>query len=377
MMSNSELKVSIVTVVYNGANTLEQAMQSVLKQTYTNMEYIIIDGKSTDGTIDIIEKYRDKVSYYVSEPDQGIYDAMNKGIAAASGDIIGILNADDWYDTKAVEYVVDCFADNDADIVYGRYKRVESDGIILSTKMPPLTDLWYEMMICHQAAFVKRKVYQKMGGYSLDYRIASDYDFFLRCYSSQVKFTYLDKELVYFRFTGVSSTKHLKCAVEINQIALKYIAQIPDRQRLINENRYRIKMAVFREICNIDPKRVIETIPWIENNKIIIWGTGIWGRRMIKFLKDFGITIEYLIDSNPEKEGTCLLDFEIKNPRTLKESKSYVIIAIREINQDIQEQLVQLRVERERYVFLEEWATILAERTEIYQRINAGDNKEE
>lgn len=377
MMPDSELKVSIITVVYNGAKTLEQAIQSVLEQTYINIEYIIIDGQSTDGTTAIIEKYKDKISYYVSEPDQGIYDAMNKGISAASGDIIGILNADDWFDVNAVEYVVDCFADNDADIVYGRFKRVESDGTILPVKVLPLTDLWYEMLICHQAAFVKREIYQKMGGYSLDYKIASDYEFFLRCYSSQIKFTYLDRELVYFRFTGVSSTQLLRCAEEINQVALKYITQVPDRQRLIDESRHRIKVAVFRESCEINPKIVIEAIPWGKKDKIIVWGTGIWGRRIIKVLKDFGLEIDYLIDSNLEKAGTRLLDFEIKNPQTLKESKSYVIIAIQEMNPDIQEQLKQLGVERERYIFLEEWMSILAERMKICQRIKAGDGREE
>lgn len=377
-MPDREHKVSIITVVYNGAKTLEQTIQSVLNQTYTNIEYVIIDGQSTDGTLEIIEKYKDKISYYVSEPDKGIYDAMNKGLAAASGDIIGILNADDWYDSNAVKYVMDCFADNDADIVYGGFNRVESDGTILATKPAPLTELWYEILICHQAAFVKREVYQKMGGYSLDYKIASDYDFFLRCYSKQIKFEYLDKELVYFRFTGISSTKHLKCAEEINQIALQYIEQVPDRQRLLDENRYRIKMAVFRENCDIGSKMVIESIPWLKNNKIIVWGTGVWGRRIIKLFKDFGIEIDYLVDSNPGKEGTQLLDIEIKNPRTLKESRSYIIVAIRRVDQNIQKQLVQLGVERERYLFLEEWMTYLAEKTEIYQRkYNRGDNEAE
>lgn len=376
-MSDSELRVSIITVVYNGVKTLEQAIQSVLGQTYINIEYIIIDGQSTDGTAAIIEKYKDRISYYVSEPDQGIYDAMNKGISVASGDIIGILNADDWYDVNAVKSVVDCFAEYNADIVYGKAKRVESDGTILSAKLPPLTDLWYGMLICHQAAFVKRKIYQKIGGYSLNYKIASDYEFFLRCYSSQIRFIYLDIELVFFRSTGVSSTQHLRCAEEINQVAWKYMAQAPDRRRLIDESRYRIEAAVFMKSCETNPKIVIEAIPWSKKEKIIVWGTGIWGRRIVKILKDFGIEIDYLIDSNLEKEGTRLLNFEIKNPRTLKEGKSYVIIAIREMEPDIRMQLKQFGVERERYLFLKEWMTILAERTEIYQWIDARDGKAE
>ncbi len=104
--------VSIITVVYNGAKTLEQTILSVLNQTYKNIEYIIIDGESTDGTLDIIEMYRDKISTCISEPDEGLYDAMNKGVSIANGELIGIINSDDWFEKNAVELVVSSYVNN-------------------------------------------------------------------------------------------------------------------------------------------------------------------------------------------------------------------------------------------------------------------------
>ena len=101
-MNNSPL-ISIITVSYNAVKTIEDTITSVLNQTYSNIEYIIIDGASTDGTLEVIKKYQDDISIIVSEPDKGIYDAMNKGIERANGELIGIINADDWYEANAVE----------------------------------------------------------------------------------------------------------------------------------------------------------------------------------------------------------------------------------------------------------------------------------
>lgn len=353
-------KVSIITVVYNGVKTVEQAMRSVLDQTYRNIEYIIIDGQSTDGTLDIIDKYKDKISYYISEPDHGIYDAMNKGIAVASGDVVGILNADDWYDVNAIDCVMNCFAENNTDIVYGEVKRVETDETISVTKKAgSLDDLWYFMSIWHPAVFVKKDIYQRLGGFSTQYEIAGDYEFILRCYCNRMKFTYLDRILTYFRSAGISNTKYRKCAEEGNDIALRYIEQAPDRQRVIDENRYRMKEAIFKERCDVDCCTAADVLPWSNDEKIVVWGTGIWGRKIVEILKESGREIEFLIDNDPQKEGTYLLETEIKSPQALEENNSNIIIAVRRINQDIQQQLVQLGIERERYLFLEEWMTIV------------------
>ena len=361
-------KVSIITVCYNAVDTIEQTIHSIIEQTYgiDNIEYIIIDGKSIDGTVDIIKKYQPYISYFISEPDNGIYDAMNKGISVATGEVIGILNADDWYEVDAIRSIMDCFEATKVQIVYGEMKRVEKDGTVSKVKkVDSLTDTWYLMTIWHPATFVKKEVYDELGSFSTDYEIAADYEFILRCYSNDVRFTYLDKELTYFRSAGVSNTKHIKCAEETSKIALKYIDKAPDKQRVLDENNYRLKSAIFKQKCDTNPQVVITAIPQVDNNKIVVWGTGIWGRAIVKMLKSAGLQLEYLVDTDKQKEGKYLLETEIKNCQALKESDVFVIVAIRRINSDVKDKLDELGIGRERYIFLEEWMTIVAEKENV------------
>ena len=126
MLNN--VKVSIITVSFNSVKTIEQTIKSVINQTYKSIEYIIIDGASTDGTQQVIEKYKDRISFYVSEKDDGLYYAMNKGIEHASGDIVGIINSDDWYVEDAVENMVVCMLETDADLAYGKVVNINTDG---------------------------------------------------------------------------------------------------------------------------------------------------------------------------------------------------------------------------------------------------------
>lgn len=205
--------VSIITVSYNAAKTIEQTIRSVINQTYDSIEYIIIDGGSTDGTVDIIKKYEDQITYWVSEPDKGIYDAMNKGIAHAKGDIIGIINSDDWYELDAVEQVVKHYKEGER-VYYGGLKSYQENG---TTFVTPATDslsrLKRGMVVNHPSMFVNREVYERYGAFSLDYRIAADWDFTLKVYMKGVPFVKIDKILANFRLGGVSGAltqKHLK-----------------------------------------------------------------------------------------------------------------------------------------------------------------------
>ena len=158
-MDDVKYKVSVITVVYNSVDTIEQTIQSVLNQTYKNIEYIIIDGLSTDGTQKIIEQYLDCIAYFISEKDNGIYDAMNKGIRKASGDIIGIINSDDWYAEDAVENIVDCFKQNDVGLVYGNIIDVFQNGEQKERLKEPLENMWHQMSVPHPSTFIKRSRY--------------------------------------------------------------------------------------------------------------------------------------------------------------------------------------------------------------------------
>ena len=205
--------ISIVTVVYNGEKTIEQTINSVLNQSYPNIEYIIIDGDSNDGTMQIISKYKDKIAHIVSEKDKGIYDAMNKGISLASGDIIGLLNSDDYYESDSIENIVKHYKPG-LNIYYGALRSIDENDVTFIT---PATDnvskLARGMVINHPTMFVNQEVYQKLGKFSLNYKIAADWDFTLRCYKREVNFVKIYKVLCNFRIGGASgiiTKKYLK-----------------------------------------------------------------------------------------------------------------------------------------------------------------------
>lgn len=198
--------ITVITVVLNGEKYLEQTIQSVINQTYPNVEYIIIDGGSTDGTLDIIKKYEDKIDYWVSEKDRGIYDAMNKGITVCIGDIIGIINADDFYSDENVFQEIINLYDNNYDIYYGNMKIIDRDkGQVIEERYANINKLYFGMYLNHPATFVKLKSYKTIGYFdSINFRIAADYDLILRNKINNSKFKYIDSFIVYMRDGGES-----------------------------------------------------------------------------------------------------------------------------------------------------------------------------
>lgn len=177
--------ISVVTVVFNGSEHLEQAIRSVLSQSHANIEYIIVDGGSTDGTLDIIRKYEDRIDYWISEPDRGISDAMNKGIRLATGDLVAHLHADDYYsDDSVVSSVQNAFANNqDACWLTGGMYLVNAEGertAEIRVRKYSYDRLKKANIILHPATFVRREAFEKVGAFELSYRYAMDYDMWLR-----------------------------------------------------------------------------------------------------------------------------------------------------------------------------------------------------
>jgi len=204
-MKSNEVTVSIVTVVFNGEKYLEQTIQSVLNQTYSNIEYIIIDGGSTDGTVDIIKKYEHKLAYWVSEKDNGIYNAMNKGITHCNGELIGIINADDWYESNAIELVVNAYSEEQFDICHGNLNLIDLNSNIFIKATDDLKDMKKRMMIFHPTVFIKKSIYLTHGMYDESFNIAADYDLILRLYTKKMKFLRISKLITNFREGGISS----------------------------------------------------------------------------------------------------------------------------------------------------------------------------
>lgn len=225
--NTDELKVSIITVSYNSKNTIEQTIQSVLHQTYSNTEYIIIDGGSTDGTINIIDKYNEHIAFWISEPDQGISDAFNKGIHKATGDIVGIINSDDWYELDTIEKIVNEFKKNsEVGFVFGDQNYVDLTGKLLFTQKG---DSNYEKIIRfdmpsipHPTVFLRRQIYQKFGGFSLEYKTAMDYELLLRFFVNDVKGAYIPQVLANMRAGGESHFNYLGAFQEVMKAAAFY-----------------------------------------------------------------------------------------------------------------------------------------------------------
>jgi glycosyltransferase involved in cell wall biosynthesis len=217
------IRISIVTVVYNGVKTIERTIKSVLeKQSYENIEYIIIDGGSTDGTIDIIKKYEDRLAYWHSKKDKGIYDAMNIGISKTSGEYIILVNADDWLETDIVKKVVEVIKVNSyIDILHGNVNYIkENNPKVYKPKLNFSRFLWHGMAYYHPTFFVNKRVYEDIK-FDTNYRLLSDYKFTMECIKKGLKFYYLDTVISNYSADGASAA-FWKRIVEGHKIRQEY-----------------------------------------------------------------------------------------------------------------------------------------------------------
>ena len=198
--------ISIITVVYNRVKYLEQAILSVLNQTYNNIEYILIDGGSTDGTLEIIKKYDDQIDYWISEPDKGMYHALNKGMNLASGEIIGLVNSDDFYFPETVDNVVIAYKKSEPAIWFGNQMRFFEypEFCHFTYQKPDLSLMQVHPSIYHPACLVHRDIYNQIGLFDEAFKVIADYDFLLRAFEYNVKFIHIDKTLSGFRGGGIS-----------------------------------------------------------------------------------------------------------------------------------------------------------------------------
>ena len=206
------MKISVITVTLNNAEYLEDCIKSVLGQDYENIEYIIVDGGSIDGTFDIIKKYEDKIDIWISEPDKGIYDAMNKGIRMATGDVVGILNADDvFYGTDVLTSIAAVMSDFDIDACYSDLIYVDRKNINKVVRYwrssPFVSGLFKEAWVPpHPTFYVRRRVYDQYGVFDLKYKLAADFDLMLRFLENyRIKAVYVPKVFVKMRIGGVTN----------------------------------------------------------------------------------------------------------------------------------------------------------------------------
>ncbi len=201
--------ITVVTVVFNGEQFLEETIQSVVNQSYDNVEYIIIDGGSTDGTLDIIRKYEHAIDYWVSEKDTGIYDAMNKGLELATGYWVNFMNGgDSFYTSQALSFVFSDKSYGDVQIVYGNHEVQYSSGRQRMVKSGQVKNLWKGSQFCHQATFVNAN-YHKSHHFNLCTKIVADFEFFYLAWKEGVKFIAFEETLATFKAGGVSDVKRI------------------------------------------------------------------------------------------------------------------------------------------------------------------------
>ena len=198
----SEPKVSVITTVYNAVATVEQTILSVLGQTYTNVEYIVIDGGSDDGTLEIIKKYQDRIAIITSGPDNGIADGFNKGIRLARGEWIGMINADDWFVPDAIEKTMINVSVDD-DVCCGDLVLVGND--MQKVRKSKVGWLNLGMYIMHPTCFVRAEVYRQTGLYDTRFKIAMDFDMFMRIKQKGFSIKYVEHVIAYMRLTGASN----------------------------------------------------------------------------------------------------------------------------------------------------------------------------
>lgn len=332
-----DMKASIITPCLNSEKTIRDTIESVLGQTYDNIEYIIVDGGSTDRTIEIIEEYATAFQgrlRYISEKDNGIYDAMNKGINLACGDVVGIINSDDWYEPEAVESAVQCLQETGADVVYGEIWMIDENGQreyhTSCSVFPP-----------HPSTFIRRESYQKYGMFDTGYQIAADRDFLLRLMAENVRFVRIDRILADFRKTGISNARSLLCAREAHEINLKYLGKCPGNYLNkvdIEETYDRVRLLY---VSHIGPQAIREVLGryYIVSEGVMIFGVGNCGVELETVFEKCDVPVLFFVDNDEKKWGLESRGIKICSPEILRHCSGHVIITVSKHEEHISSQL--------------------------------------
>lgn len=344
------MKISIITVCYNSKTTIEQTIQSVIKQDYEQKEYIIIDGNSSDGTVDIIRKYEKDIDFWCSEPDAGIYDAMNKGLLYATGDVIAFLNSDDWYEPDILERVEKWFEKNEIDCLAGQVNSIMYNRIVERKFLPHTEeDIHLYMIYMHPAMFVRKEVFEHIGSFDTRYKIAADYDFVLRAHNAGYRFLETTDVFSNFRRDGVSAVQSYQCMRETKEIALKNIGEHGEALREKICQRMNLDAAYDNTLINLVCKRNPDYVKDFFGNSenIYVWGTGDVGHQCLDFLVKAGVQIKGFVDTY--KKQQWFRGYQVLFPEQLPKS-AFVCIGVEKYQDEITHQLQEMGFDNRNFI---------------------------
>lgn len=356
------MKITVITVCLNSEKTIEKTVRSVIAQRgwKWELEYIVVDGGSSDGTMSVIKKYSDHIDKYVSEPDRGIFDAMNKGIRMASGDIIAFLNSDDWYEENALKIVACAFMNEDCDCVccdnYVLGRNGQRTYYDASKYVPD--DLRIQMIYYHSAIFCKKEFLKKVGNFDLRYKIAADYNWFLGIVKRGARVRYLHQPVFTFSYGGVSSIHEIECAREARQIAL---CHLPADERIYRE---RIDSKFCESVLFASDKGILShgLAELLGRQQVtILWGSGERGIRCAEWLQQSGIEVDAIVDSNRVLWGSFIGKVPVCSSEILDKQSCNLIITPKKYVDDIKKVLDSKKNDNIRVYELNELCGMLAD----------------
>lgn len=338
------MKISIITVCLNHADTIERTIQSVINQKYDEVEYIVIDGKSSDGTVDIIKKYGRYLTYWCSDADNGIYDAMNKGIVKATGEVVAFLNSDDWYEDGTLVKVKSYFEQYHPMVLAGRVNTLQKGKWkkYMSDLDRDKENIRMAMIYRQPAMFVRRKVFEQLGGFHTCYKIAADFEWALRVHDAGVEIMQVEDVFTNFSSTGISNTNLNQTIREAREIALEALGQCEgysvlekkDWKRKINKCYDEqqafadVKKMIRDQQMNDYPELKSAMSEYFTEKSYVVWGIGIVGDDMYHLLMQLGLEVEFFVDKKSGSDIGTFHDRKVLAPQELGHGKKIIAASL-------------------------------------------------
>lgn len=374
------MKISIITVSYNSEKTIERAIRSVVRQNYGDTEYILIDGGSSDRTADIIRKYEKKLSYWISERDEGIYDAMNKGLEHATGEIVAFLNSDDWYEDHIFVEIAEAFEEESVQLICGDMyiHRAGTVSRYHIDEKAAQRAVRFSMGYPHPTMFARRRLFDRYGKFDTRYRIAADYDWFLRVYDHNEKIRVLDRVVTNFSYGGVSTKEEMMPALleEQERAALEAL----ERNHTLTEKE-KWRETIRSETANMRDSFKIQQIlkdgrldrnpvavkvrELFRGEKCAVFGSGHIAVQLISILRKMDVSVTRIWDNREQNWGKRIEGIQVMKPDQIKIRQNVVVIASVCYESEIEKQLKGYGLEKNtHYLFYRELRKLIVDAVE-------------